>query len=125
MTQQETQWLGEPFGRFLRERSWHVENIHCNQYQKGLPDKFICNPDYCSKWMELKIIKGNVIELTEDQKLKFPVLHAFGVPIYVLVTNVDLRRKENEWKLERLYQKLFKEPNVTYVFNKRTHYLLK
>ena len=41
--QRESLLMATPFTIFLRARDWHIENIHGNQYQQGLPDKYICH----------------------------------------------------------------------------------
>ena len=123
-TQRETKEIVEPFTIFLKARGWHIENIHGNQYQAGLPDLYICHPLYSPRWVECKVFDGNFIHLTNAQKIKFPLLHSFNVPIFIIAA-VSLRGTENYSKRIRMYKKLFKEPNVTYSFCKTTHMLLR
>lgn len=123
-TQKETILIVEPFTTYLKAKGWHIENIHGNQYQAGLPDLYICHVKYAPKWIECKVFRGNFVSLTPAQKAKFPLLHSFGVPIWVIASD-DLRGKQNYGKRERLYKKLFQEPNVPFTFCKTTHMLLK
>jgi len=74
--------------------------------------------------VEYKVFDGNQIHLTRAQKIRFPILHGYGVPIYI-IAGTDLRGEENYSKRERLYKKIFKDPNVAYAFNPRMHRFLK
>ena len=123
--QRESNLITNPFRIFLEARNWHCEKIHGNQYQQGLPDLFICHPQYTSRWIECKVIETDgSIHLTHAQKIKFPILLSRGVPIYVIASD-DLRGSYNVGKRERLYQKLFDEPNAHYALNRSTFHMLK
>lgn len=121
MEQRETRLVAKPFDEILKARGWVVENIHGNQYQMGLPDRYIHHPDYSPKWVEYKVIEDDgSIKLTRGQKIKFPVLLANNVPIFV-VCHKDLRKNDRE-KI-RLYKKLFEEPNAQFILNPKTVHL--
>jgi len=123
-TQRESTLIAHPFRVFLTARGWHTENIHGNQFQSGLPDCYICHQNYSPRWIEFKVFDNRLIHLTPMQKKKFPILASMGVPIYIIASD-DLRGLENKYKRERLYKKLFDEPNVYYAFNKRLYSMLR
>ena len=123
--QREVNLITNPFRIFLEARGWHCEKIIGNQYQQGLPDLFICHSQYTSRWIECKVIETDgSIHITPAQRIKFPILLSRGVPIYVIASD-DLRGTKNYSKRERLYQKLFDEPNAHYALNRRTVHMLK
>lgn len=123
-TQKESLLIARPFKIYLEALHWHTENIHGNQYQQGLPDCYICHPKYSPRWIEFKVFDSGLIHLTPAQKIKFPQLLSYNVPIYVIASD-DLRGKINLHKRERLYKKLFDTPNGHFALNKRTYLLLK
>lgn len=122
--QRESLLIANPFKVLLTARGWHIENIHGNPFQHGLPDCYICHHQYSPRWVEFKVFDNGLIHLTPSQKKKFPILASMGVPIYIIAAE-DLRGYNNKAKRERLYKKLFDEPNVHYTFNKRLYGLLK
>ena len=110
--QPETYKIKEPFRVLLASRGWHFENIHGNMFQDGLPDDYICHPRYDPRWVEYKVISSSgTIKFTPAQIRKFPVLSRLRVPIFV-IAHTDLRGEAMQSERERLYGKLFKEPNV-------------
>lgn len=122
--QRETTLIVTPFKELLKARGWHVENIHGNQYQMGLPDLYICHPNYSPRWVECKVVEKNgSIKLSDAQTKKFPLFHAYGVPIYVIAAP-DLRGERNYELRLKMYKKLFEEPNVHFAFHRRTYSLL-
>lgn len=122
--QRESKLIADPFNVFLKSKGWHVENIHGNQYQMGLPDVFICHHSFRPIWVEYKVkTPTGAISLTSSQKVKFPLLLSMGVPIYIIASD-DLRGVKNISKREQLYKKLFEEPNAYYGLNNRTMRLL-
>ena len=123
-TQRETILMAKPFTIFLISRGWHIENLHGNQYQQGLPDKYICHLNYTPRWIEFKVWNNGSLHLTPAQRKKFPILISLGVPIYVIVSD-DLRGNRNLEKRKRLYQKLFDEPNAHFALNPKTYFMLK
>lgn len=124
-TQRETLLIGNPFNITLEHHGWHVKNTHGNQYQHGFPDKYIFHSKYSPRWIEYKVFNEyGHITLTTSQKTLFPIMHSCNVPIFI-IAGTDLRGKENYREREKLYQKLFKEPNVIFAFNKSSHHLLK
>jgi hypothetical protein len=123
MQQKETTHIAVPFCNFLKVMGWTVENIHGNQYQEGLPDKYIFHDKYSPRWVEFKVFSpSGSVELTAAQKRKFPVMAAKGVPIYV-IAHTDLRGDQDS--LMRLYKKLFEEPNVHYAMIKSLNHMLR
>lgn len=74
---------------------WHLEKLHGNKYQSGLPDYIAIHIEFGHRWIETKA-PGE--KLSSRQHLKFALFERKGQKIYVL---------ENETH----YDKLFKEPN--------------
>lgn len=120
--QKETTHIAQPFSNFLKEMGWEVENIHGNQYQNGLPDKYIFHSQYSPRWVEFKVFHCNTVELTTSQKKKFPRMLAANVPIYV-IAHTDLRGNVRECR--RLYSKLFEEPNAHFALVKSLNHMLR
>ena len=126
--QRESKLVVEPFVALLKHRGWTVKNFHGNQYQQGVPDAYIMHPDYSPRWVEFKVREertssAGAVCLTKYQKVTFPLWHSLGVPIYIIAA-YDLRGSENQALRERLYKKLFDEPNCLFAMNKRSHSLL-
>ena len=124
-TQRESVRIVQPFTVLLKARGWHVENIHGNQFQSGLPDAFICKDGHTSRWVEFKVFDNWFkVELTIAQRIKFPLLSSQGVKIYIIAAQ-DLRGEARQGARERLYSKLFDEPNWHYALNKSMNTYLK
>jgi len=125
MTQRETLKVVEPFTVLLKARGWHIENIHGNQFQMGLPDYYVCHEKHHPRWIEFKVFDAWFkVSITRAQRIKFPILAAYGVPIFVIAAQ-DLRGIAHKGRRERLYKKLFEEPNWIYAFNKNMNTMLK
>jgi len=131
--QRESLKVVEPFVALLKHRGWTVKNFHGNQYQQGVPDAYILHPDYTPRWIEFKVREDwDTVKLTKYQRVTFPLWHSLGVPIYIIaakdlryiIAAKDLRGSVNQTLRERLYKKLFEEPNVLFAMSKRTHKLL-
>ncbi len=123
--QRESLQVGNPFDVVLRSRGWDVRNIHGNQYQKGLPDRFISHPMYTSRWIEYKVFnKHYKVKITDAQAVVFPILLHNNVPIYAICAQ-DLRGVQFKRLRERLYKKLFDPPNGSYLLNPMMHQLLR
>ena len=84
--------------RFLSARGWHVERLIGNALQMGLPDLFVAHPKWGIRFVELK--RPDKYSFTRAQKIKWPILDAYGVGIWIL-TAAD----------EEQYKKLFGKPN--------------
>ena len=128
MAQRESVKVVDPFVALLKHRGWTVKNFHGNQYQQGVPDAYIMHPDYSPRWVEFKVIEprkgtSGAIHLTKYQKVTFPLWHSLGVPIFIIAAE-DLRGSDNQRLRERLYKKLFEEPNVLFAMSKRSYSLL-
>jgi hypothetical protein len=120
--QRESLLVGNPFTNYLKFMGWNVKKTHGNQYQEGFPDSYLYHTRYSPRWVEFKVWDGGSIKLTDSQKRNFPTMMSCNVPIFVIV-HTDLRNNESE--LQRLYKKLFEEPNVHFAFNKSSFHLLK
>jgi len=103
----------------LEAKGWHVEKLHGNQFQEGLPDLAISHMNYSLRFIETKVRRGNTLKFTDAQKRKFPILHATGWPIFV-IAHEDLRGLKMQTERERMYAKLFREPNVMLALDKYT-----
>jgi hypothetical protein len=113
--QEETIKIVQPLRELLQYHGWHVTKTHGNQFQKGLPDLFICHPKYKFRWVECKV-KGR--PFTDAQKKLFPIWIQNGVGIW-LIQGTDFRSREGKAELHRAYDKLFREPNCAYAFYNR------
>jgi hypothetical protein len=120
--QRETLLVGQPFTRFMEFKGWKVKKTHGNQYQEGFPDSYCYHHMFSPRWVEFKVWDGNTLSLTSSQKRCFPEMMTRQVPIFVII-HTDLRGNQSE--LERMYKKLFTEPNVHYAFNKSTYHFLR
>jgi len=74
---------------------WHLEKLHGNKYQSGLPDYVAMHIRFGLVWIETKAPGG---KLSQRQHQKFAVLEEKGQKIFVL---------ENETH----YGRLFTTPN--------------
>lgn len=119
--QKETLWAASPMTDHCRAQEWNVENISCNQFQKGLPDSYMSRIGNTPRWVEFKIIDGyNRIHFTPAQLKKFPVLIASGVAIHIICTKTALR---NDFIARtRLYEKILGEPNGKYMVSGPRYY---
>lgn len=84
--------------KFLRERNWFVKVIHGSTFQTGMPDLYIAQRKYGSRWVEVK--NPLKYKFTAAQLEVFPRLSAEGVGVWILTEASD-----------REYQKLFQRPN--------------
>lgn len=118
--QRESIRVDAPFVRMVRARGWTVYNIHGSAYQAGLPDRYMTHADYAPKWVEFKVIEPDgSIHLTKDQKRVFPQLVRDGVPAWCIAAD-DLRGPKNLHKRKAAYRKIFEEPNLYLLLNRRT-----
>jgi len=123
--QRESLLVGDPFDVTLHSYGWYTINTHGNQFQEGLPDRYIAHFKYKPRWIEYKVFDDQWhIHLTRAQKIKFPALLERGVLIYIIASK-DLRGEKHFSERERLYKKLFKEPNGHYALTSITHKLLR
>lgn len=123
-TQRESLLIADPMDICLQDHGWYCINTHGNQFQAGLPDRYICHPKYAPRWVEYKVFEGNKVHLTRAQKIRFPIMHGYGVPIFV-IAGTDLRGPKNYGARERLYKKLFKDPNVMFALTPSMNRFLK
>lgn len=118
--QTESTHIVKPFIAKMRDEGWICENIHGNQFQKGLPDYFCYNSNGIFRWIEFKVCHGpNAhVKLQPAQKIKFPQMFYSGLPIYV-VADYDLRG--NDMAINCHYKRVvFGKPNVDLLFSPRT-----
>ena len=114
--QRESIRIADPFCVFLKHKGWHVENIHGNQYQQGLPDKWIMSIDYTPRWVEFKVVEDNgSIHLTPAQEKKWPIWIANGCNFWV-VCGKDMRGISGKREIQREYNKLLREPPNSHFF---------
>ena len=85
---------------FMEIRSWTVLRMHCNAYQKGIPDLWACHPSYGPRWVEIK--KPEKYKFTKDQLKVFPKIEKSGAGIWILnAGTMDEYRKlffPHNWK---------------------------
>jgi hypothetical protein len=114
----------DPFVLYMKGQGWHVEKLHGNAFQQGLPD---C---YCVRagrqiFVEFKVIEDSgFVSYTDAQKRKFPALMGAGAPIYIIAAR-DLSGHDKKTILEirTLYQQVINgaEPNGYKLFIKDLH----
>lgn len=83
---------------FLTDRGWHVEVMHGNAFQRGIPDLWLWNRGWGFRWIDVKQPKRYVF--TDHQKVKWPLWDSLGIPIWILTA-----ANEEE------HDKLFAPPN--------------
>jgi hypothetical protein len=108
--QRETVQVLTPFRYFLEDRGWKCYKTHGNQYQEGFPDLYIVHPEYDPRWVETKLLDG---ELTPAQVRVFSEWVVRKVRLHIVAAN-DLRGKGGYdiVQCNRIYQCLFKGSNV-------------
>lgn len=67
---------------FLKARGWHVERLIGNAFQSGLPDLMAFHKKWGFRFIEIKY--GKKYTFTKQQKIKWPVLEAFNVGIWIM-----------------------------------------
>lgn len=68
----------------LKMRDWHVEVMHGNMYQRGIPDLYATHVKYGQRWVEVKLPNMEGSYFTPAQLEKFPLLEANGAGVWVL-----------------------------------------
>jgi len=90
--------IQEDLIKFLRARGWFVKVIHGSTFQTGMPDLYIAQRKYGTRWVEVKNPEHYRFEASQLEV--FPRLSAEGVGVWVLTAAT-----------EHEYQKLFQPPN--------------
>ena len=67
----------------LQARGWHVEIMHGNKYQHGIPDLWIWHAEWDFRWVDCKTPKKN--SLTKRQCQKWPVWEKKGIGVWIMV----------------------------------------
>ncbi len=89
---------------FLKSRRWHVEKMHGNAFQKGIPDLYCWNPllgyghEGLHRWVDVKV-QGHH-QYTKSQCQKWPEWEKIGLGVWIMMGATE------EW-----YAKLFGPPN--------------
>src|SRR6188768_2363142 len=73
--------------KYLRQREWVVKETHGNIYQSGLPDLYVCHPQFRSRWIEVK--NPLAYSFTPAQRIFFPQLASCGIAVYILTAATD------------------------------------
>ena len=77
----------------LRLRTWHVETMHGNSQQYGIPGIYAFHKDYGERW-----IKPGGKSFTKAQLAKFPMFRHHSVGIWVMPeANEDILFKPPNW----------------------------
>jgi len=112
--QRESLLIANPFKAYLKDKGWHVENVHGNQFSALPFDCIAIHAKYSQKNIEFKVIEANgQIKLSPLQKKKIPIWIANGGHIWVLAAP-DLRGPENRLWRDKLYAKLFEPANAAF-----------
>lgn len=83
---------------YLTNRGWHVEVMHGNAFQQGIPDLYLWRRDWGFRWVDVKNPKK--YSFTKAQRGKWPLWDSLGIPIWILVAAT-----------QEEYDKLFGPPN--------------
>ncbi len=84
--QRESTYVADIFDNKLKHEGWHVENLHGNAMQEGLPDR-VCFKAGRTIFVEYKVIEDNLsIKCTPAQKRKFPILLSHDAEIYCIAS---------------------------------------
>jgi hypothetical protein len=84
---------------YLKDRSWLVEVMHGNAFQKGIPDLYVFNRlKGGERWIDCKNPKQ--WSFTKAQRRKWPIWDHFGVGIWIVTAAT-----------QEEYDKLFAPPN--------------
>lgn len=67
---------------FLEAKSWHVERMIGNAFQKGIPDLFMAHPKYGQRWVDIKVYGR--YSFTKAQKLKWPLWEKAKIGIWII-----------------------------------------
>lgn len=68
---------------FLTARGWHVEIMHGNQFQHGIPDLWTWHAQWNFRWIDTKTPKKN--SLTKRQCQKWPIWEKKGIGVWIMV----------------------------------------
>lgn len=82
---------------YLTARSWLVERMHGNAYQRGVPDLY-CYREGEHRWIDVKV--AGRYSFTPAQRHKWLIWDSFGVGIWILTGACQSE-----------YNKLFEPPN--------------
>jgi hypothetical protein len=118
-TQAESLWVRKPIRDKMHENGWFTKIVHCDQNQKGIPDLIACHRIHGFRLIEFKIIRSNKISFTIDQLLDFPKFIINGTHIWFLCTKFDLRRDDQTYNLQRLYNKILLQSNDKFFMSKQ------
>jgi len=88
---------------YLKRRGWHVEKMHGNAFQKGIPDLYCWNPhlgdeEGLHRWVDVKVEGQH--QYTKSQCQKWPLWESIGLGVWIMMGDTD------EW-----YAKLFGPAN--------------
>ena len=84
---------------FLKMRGWHVEKMHGNAFQSGIPDLYCFNPSLggsegLHRWVDVKVEGRH--KYTKAQCQKWPLWESIGIGVWIMMGATE------EW-----YGKLF------------------
>jgi hypothetical protein len=84
---------------YLEGRGWHVEVMHGNAFQQGIPDLWLWNSRLkLARWVDVKHPKRHTF--TKAQRIKWPLWDSLGIGIWILTA-----------ANQEQYDKLFAPPN--------------
>lgn len=122
--QRESRLIAVPFKAYLKDKGWHVENVHGNQYSALPFDCIAIHPKYEQRNIEFKVIEDDgSIHLSPMQKKKIPVWVAHGGKIWVIAAH-SLLGVENRLVRDSCYAKLFAAPNAHFYLHARDRRLV-
>lgn len=74
----------------LTSEGWYCLETYGSTFQTGLPDVYCCHKDYGARWIEVKNPAG--YKFQPSQRRLFPIMGAYNVPIYILMSETETDR---------------------------------
>ncbi len=106
--------IQEAICKFLRARSWYVEETHGNMYQNGWPDLFATHIHYGFRFIEVK--NPLSYSFTPAQLEKFPLFCANGAGIWIMAAATEEEyaklNKPHNWQYYHI-QLLLKQKRIS------------
>ena len=109
-TQPESYKVANPMKRMMKDLGWVFYNVNPGTHTDTFPDTWAGHKIFGERWIEWKVRYGNIVHLTDSQKVVFPDQMKRGMRIWCIAAE-DLRYKVNFHKRQKMYNKLFEEPN--------------
>lgn len=100
--------IQELFIPYLEGRGWMVERLIGNAFQKGIPDLYLANPDWGTRWVDIKV--HGRYDFTRAQIDKWPVWEQAGIGIWIL--GATSKKACTKSHMAQEHKLLFEPPNM-------------